>query len=198
MPPDSTDSVDDFDVELRDPNIAALLAWIWPGAGHFYQRRYAKGVLFMVCILGAYFFGLALGGGHVVYASWSKTDWRWQYVCQLGVGAPAMPAMVQSLIVSKGGEPITEVMAPPSRKDQPVVLDGPDRLADWNYRFHSFFELGTLYTVVAGLLNVLAIYDAFAGPVRPVEEEEEDEEDNATSVGNAITGKTKKKKKAKR
>jgi hypothetical protein len=27
------------------------------------------------------------------------------------------------------------------------------------------FELGTLYTMVAGLLNVLAIWDAYGGPV---------------------------------
>ena len=27
------------------------------------------------------------------------------------------------------------------------------------------FDIGTLYTMVAGLLNILAIWDAYAGPV---------------------------------
>ena len=66
-----------IEVDLRNPALAAFWAWIWPGAGHMYQRRYAKGVLFMVCILSIYFFGLSLGGGHVVYASWTKNDKRW-------------------------------------------------------------------------------------------------------------------------
>lgn len=54
-----------IEIDLREPGRAALYAWLWPGAGHLYQRRYAKGILFMVCILGTYFFGLALGGGAV-------------------------------------------------------------------------------------------------------------------------------------
>jgi hypothetical protein len=29
------------------------------------------------------------------------------------------------------------------------------------------FELGTLYTMIAGLLNVLAIFDAYGGPAFP-------------------------------
>ena len=49
--------------------MSAGLAWLWPGAGHIYQGRYAKGILYMVCILGTYFFGLTMGNGHVVYAA---------------------------------------------------------------------------------------------------------------------------------
>ncbi len=32
-------------------------------------------------------------------------------------------------------------------------------------------DLGTVYTMIAGLLNVLAIYDAYGGPVRLEPEE---------------------------
>ena len=56
-PPDG----DPIVVDLREPGKAALLAWLWPGAGHFYQRRFAKGFLFMICILSIFFFGLGLG-----------------------------------------------------------------------------------------------------------------------------------------
>ena len=66
-------------------------------------------------------------------------------------------------------------MAPP-RDPRP----GPDEQAEWHKRYHSFFELGTLYTMVAGLLNVLAIYDAYAGPFLP---EPDDEKDNPSSGG---------------
>lgn len=150
-------------IDLRNPNTAALLAWLWPGAGHLYQRRYAKAVLFMVCILGTYFFGLALGEGKVVYAAWNQSDRRWQYPLQLGVGLPAMPALVQSMIVRRGGEPILGgIMRPPEPGFHP---GDPGELAQWHHDLNLRFELGTLYTMVAGLLNVLAIWDAYAGPV---------------------------------
>ena len=76
------------EIDLRNPALAALLAWLWPGAGHLYQRRNIKGVLFMVCVLATYFFGLVLGEGHVVYASWLKATAagsicaRWAWGCQ--------------------------------------------------------------------------------------------------------------------
>lgn len=154
---------DEIQVDLRQPGVAAFWAWLWPGAGHFYQRRYAKGALFMICILGTYFFGLAIGGGHVVYANWKVGDRRWQYLCQLGVGLPALPAMVQYY---RGAAAYGQIMAPPGD----VQPERFDQLAEWHERYHGFFELGTLYTMVAGLLNVLAIYDAYAGPLVPTEE----------------------------
>ena len=211
-------------VDLRTPWIAAVCAWVFPGAGHFYQRRYVKGCIFMVCILATYFAGLIMGGGHVVYASWGPEEKRWQYFMQVGVGLPALPAIVQSrrarseefldavrqaddnadgevtgdeLITlferndlnqqqdsrslaryrpadllarwDKNSDGVLEMdelngskpwlngwMAPPSNADQ---------LADWHYKYGALFDMGTLYTLIAGLLNVLAIFDAQAGPL---------------------------------
>jgi hypothetical protein len=146
-----------LEIDLRDPSLAAILAWLWPGAGHMYQRRYGKGLLFMVCILGTYFFGLALGEGKVVYASWNQVDRRWQYPLQLGVGLPAVPAIVQGMVVRRGNPPLLGgMMAPPATQEQ---------LSFWHYTLNMRFELGTLYTMVAGLLNILAIWDAYGGPV---------------------------------
>ena len=173
-----------IDVDLRQPAVAAFWAWFWPGAGHFYQRRYAKGVLFMVCILSTYFFGLSLGGGRVVYASWTKTDKRWQYLCQIGVGLPALPAIVQNRRVMNGKPALFGgLMAPPA---QPVRPEERDELARWHEEYHSFFELGMLYTMIAGLLNVLAIYDAFAGPAMSEQDEDSDGERDSGRRGRKI------------
>ena len=62
-------------------------------------------------------------------------------------------------------------MAPPAG---PFFQNENDVLGQWHYEMKHFYEIGTLFTVVAGLLNLLAIYDAFAGPaiVTPEEEEE--------------------------
>ena len=158
MPPTSTAPEESpLEIDLRDPYIAALLAWLCPGAGHLYQRRYAKGILFLACILGTYFFGLALGEGKVVYASWNQVDRRWQYPLQLGVGLPAAPALAQSMLVRRGSAPLLGgIMAPPATTEM---------LSDWHRVLNMRFELGTLYTMVAGLLNILAIWDAYGGPV---------------------------------
>ncbi len=186
-------------VNLRDPYRAALFAWLWPGMGHFYQRRFAKGFLFMICILSVYFFGLALGQGRVVYASLDKADFRWPYICQLGVGIPALPAIPQRMMTKGGGDPMFVMcerypektwsesgeelsfarvdqsklpfssddslkdgfMAPPAGTH---FSNANDVLGMWHSELRHNFEIGTLFTVVAGLLNLLAMYDAFAGP----------------------------------
>src|SRR5687768_3589470 len=85
-----------LEIELKEPWSAALLAWLLPGAGHVYQGRTGKGLLFFVCVMGTFVFGLVIGDWKVVYASSPGEDpWRWQYYCQLGVGAAAMPALLQ-------------------------------------------------------------------------------------------------------
>ncbi len=217
-------------IDLADPYLAAFLAWLLPGAGHFYQGRWGKGGLFMVCILATFFVGLWMGQGRVVYASWRPNDQRYAYICQVGVGLPALPALVQAMRMKSGEAPYWNgIMAPPLLKGQRLPrqwveeqvakgnLDAADfpelsrpeprdyveylchveyytndrgevveqdtdaapkylatssrdsynQLSDWNLRMGPFFELGTVYTLIAGLLNVLAIFDALAGPAAP-------------------------------
>ena len=184
-------------VDLRNPYLAALLAWLIPGAGHFYQRRRAKGALFCICVLGTFLFGLGLGRGRVVYASFDSADFRWQFVPQMACGAITFPALAQKALTQDGGDPmwvmcerfpgnhpneklafakitpenadqkITETtlkdgfMAPPPG---PKFAQKKDVLAMWHFDYRHDFEMGTLFTVVAGLLNLMAIYDAFVGP----------------------------------
>ena len=45
-----------------------------------------------------------------------------------------------------------------------VGSDGPDELHQWHRQHHGNFEMGTVYTMIAGLLNILVIFDAAAGP----------------------------------
>lgn len=162
-----------LEIELKQPWLAALLAWLVPGLGHLYQGRTGKGLLFFICVMGTFVFGLWIGGGKVVYASTPQEEpWRWQYYCQLGVGLPAMPALVQRQRVESGKPPILRgLMAPPSQEPQTAkdasenVAKLPNELAKWNVQLHPRFELGTVYTVIAGLLNILVICDAYGGPL---------------------------------
>jgi len=169
----SPDFDEPLEIELKEPWLAALLAWMLPGLGHIYQGRTGKGLLFFICVLGTFVFGMWIGDGKVVYASTANEEpWRWQYYCQLGVGLPALPALVQRERKEDGKTLLLGgFMAPPEQEPQRVpdsfdkVTVQPNELAKWTIEQHPRYELGTVYTVIAGLLNILVICDAYAGPL---------------------------------
>lgn len=147
---------------LKDPAFAAFLAWLVPGLGHAYQRRFTKAGIFSTSILLIYVYGLVvLGDGRVVYASMRPQDRRWPFLCQAGVGLPVLPALIQASRVKSDKAPLWNgFMAPP----QVAGPHEPSELHDLHHELGRRFELGTVYTMVAGLLNMLVIYDALIGP----------------------------------
>jgi Family of unknown function (DUF6677) len=192
-------------IELKDRRLAAFLAWLVPGLGHIYQGRTGKGILFSVCILGTFFYGMYIGSGRVVYASTADVfsrkffNDRWQYVCQIGVGLPAMPALVQRWRVRDHKAPLfgDNFERPPyddkfsgpgmdlrskdvSNPNKESVVISPDELSKWNYEQGELFDIGSVFTVIAGLLNVLVIFDAYGGPliIPPPEEKQKADDKN--------------------
>ncbi len=160
--------MNDPQVRLRNPLVAAFLAWMVPGLGHFYQGRRGKAILYAVSILGLYFAGMALAEGKVVY-------WRWinplvyperfciHYLGQFWMGLLTLPALIQGTLAHFGRDPILwGFLAEPPQE----VLNG------LHPRLGKLVELGTIYTTVAGLLNILAIYDAYEGPAYQEGEDE--------------------------
>jgi hypothetical protein len=172
--PPATDAVPP-PVKLKDPVLAAFLAWLIPGLGHWYQGRRQKAVLFFVCILGIFAYGVYLGGskklgfGRAVYFAFNKQEWRLHYLCQVWVGLPALPALVQAMRESNDREAFWEFMAPPREVPPGVNPEEKNRGRATIDRLQSelapFFDFATAFTMIAGLLNILAIYDAYAGPV---------------------------------
>lgn len=145
-------------LNLRNRHFAAFLAWLIPGAGHYYQRRYFKATIFFVGIISSFLIGILVSGNRCVYASWNQTETRWQFVLQAGVGLPAMPAVFQAWRIRNGDKPWGSFMVGPKSTGD---------LDKWNKETASGFDMGTLYTMIAGLLNVLVIFDAYAGPLPP-------------------------------
>ncbi len=156
-------------IPLRNPKLAAFYAWLVPGLGHVYQGRTGKGILYAVCILTLYALGFAMGEGKIVY-------WRWvnpvnnpekfclYYLGQFFVGLPALPALIQGTLQYFNLAPLLGgIMAAPDAN----VING------LHPRLGKLVEVGSMYTAVAGLLNVLAIYDALEGPAYAPEEDAE-------------------------
>lgn len=160
----------DQPIELKDPELSAFLAWLVPGLGHFYQGRRAKGALFLICILGVFLYGVYLSGNSQV--GWGRAVYfagqdNWYYAGQVGVGLAALPAMIQASRVAND-KPVLfgGFMAPPRPASGGANANQPTK-SDLIKQLAPYYDLGLFYTLIAGLLNVLAIYDAWGGPVFP-------------------------------
>jgi hypothetical protein len=166
--------------------VAGILSYLVPGLGQIYQGRVGKGVLFMVCLLSLFFTGQAMGGWKNVYIPTSEPAafdngfnqppnvrqqrfnnlfrnlyQRWHYVGQFWIGAAAWPALWQYF----------EMPAPP-RDTSPFLHDfqrapSETEINDFLKSSDKTPDLGWIYTVIAGVLNILVIYDAYAGPAFP-------------------------------
>lgn len=165
---------------------AALLSYLVPGLGQIYQGRVGKGVLFFVCVYTLFFYGLYLGSWRNVYlpdTTGARNDennpWnlprpaanlynRPQFVGQFWAGVAAWPAVYQYYVYDSrrnDNPPLGGFERQPSDDELQSLIRNGDKT----------WDLAWVYTVVAGVLNVMVIYDAFAGPafvVRPGRREE--------------------------
>lgn len=183
--PTSAESEDSIVIDLKNPFLAGVLAWLVPGLGHYYQGRYFKSILFSLCIFATFFCGCYLasdreiGFARNVYYSWGSGDRtpRLFFIPQSGIGFAAITALVQSHRVNSGQKPyFNGAMAPPLTPNEPNPrLRGyPPTLDEIIARRGPYFEIGTVFTVVAGLMNLLVIFDAIDGPLLYKKEEEEE------------------------
>jgi len=172
--------------------LPGLLSYLVPGLGQIYQGRVGKGVLFLVCIYTLFFYGIYLGSGTVSYEGRSYTVSgsvylphtaeknnpyglsplladlynRPQFLGQFWVGVAAWPALIQYARPERDeaeGHPLLgQLQRTPSEEALNAVHTGGDKR----------MELGWVYTVIAGVLNIMVIYDACAGPafLLPAEE----------------------------
>ena len=84
---------------------------------------------------------------------------RWHFAGQVWIGAAAWPALWQYY----GG-------TMPSKETSPFLHDyqkqpaNEDEVNQFLVNSDKTPDLGWIYTVIAGMLNILVIYDAYAGP----------------------------------
>jgi len=168
--------------------LAGVLSYLVPGLGHIVQGRVGKGVMFMGILLGMFFLGQAMGNWQNVYMPevderdknnaitkpLASIYNRWHFAGQFWIGVAAWPAIWQFYKM-----PMPDAGDPPIRAGQ----DGPEPMETWSQFWHRFQrqpdenvlnafltdsdkspDLGWVYTVVAGMLNILVIYDAVMGP----------------------------------
>ncbi len=206
--------------------LAAFLSYLVPGLGQISQGRVAKGLLFFVCVLTLFYYGMVLGQWSNVYlpdTADENNPWklprplanlynRPQFVAQFFVGIAAWPAIIQYAAYDRDAEvgpffgdyqrvPYEDrdgtsadvddpLQRKEKRKEERLKRERDEKpfkankaLRDWKGRTlnelqqegDKTWDLGWVFTVIAGALNVMVIYDALAGPAFVVVPEEERE-----------------------
>ena len=166
-----------------DP-VAAVLSYLVPGLGQVVQGRVGKGVLFFVCLYGLFFYGMALGQQQNVWLPPSAANapladipvlgqWggvpravynRLQFLGQFWIGAAAWPAVYQYATFDPAADP-EQPRGPAPLFGHYMQYPTEDVLNTLQRNADKEWDLGWVYTVIAGALNVLVIFDALAGPV---------------------------------
>jgi len=114
-----------------------ILAWILPGAGHYYLGQRGLAVVLFVAISFAYGTGLAIGG---VKNSINPRENRWLFLAEIGIGSYTTIGYFVS---------------------NRLPTYPPDELSPY-VSFYPESDVAQIYLAVGGLLNVLAILDALA------------------------------------
>jgi TM2 domain-containing membrane protein YozV len=188
----------DLTMQDRPTNpVAAVLSYLIPGLGQIYQGRIGKGILFFVCVYTLFFAGTYLGSGTVRLKRGDETETyavpsnvylpdtakdnnpfnlphllanlynRPQFAGQFWVGIAAWPAVWQYVNYDRRQEHGDPLLGDYQRTPSEAALNAIHTSGD------KLLELGWVLTVIAGVLNVMVIYDALAGPAFLPSEEEE-------------------------
>lgn len=126
---------------FASPGTALFAGWLVPGGGHFFLGRRTQGVVFFLAITATFLLGMFL------------TDFR-------NVSPSRHPFYFLAHILN-GGETIAASVLTSGLVEEEVPRHLGMRTGD----------IGTLYSAVAGLLNVIVMMDAFgiAAGIRPKE-----------------------------
>jgi len=118
------------------PYIAGMLAWLVPGAGHWYLGLRARGAILFVTITVIFWMGVIIGGIHSTVDPTQNIHWFLGEIC---IGSHTLTALVIN------------------RSLHWLGAEGLSSLKQ--------HDIGLVYAGVAGLLNLLAVFDAIVRSV---------------------------------
>lgn len=165
------------DVPSHQRNTAALLAWLLPGAGHLYLGRRFKGISYALIVSLLYLAGLVMSRGEAV-ALHEEDGHRYAFLAQVGVGSLSAGAAIYTHWPElKSG--FDSELSLSLANDRRFVRDrDPAHIATLPW-----IDTGLLYTMVAGLLNVLIIFEAWTGGQGVLREDQEDGASSSPKTG---------------
>jgi hypothetical protein len=134
------------------PTLVAVCAWLIPGSGYFLLGERVRGIIVGVTIFALFLAGIVVGGIRIMDPpGWNSDDQQ------------------QSIISTFVDSPVGQLSDKPWYVGQ--ILCGPVTVAASAVSIHlaeggvpsshsRSWEIGALYTAVAGMLNLLVIIDS--------------------------------------
>ncbi|MEZ6232857.1 MAG: DUF6677 family protein [Phycisphaerales bacterium] len=161
---------------LRFNPVAGVLAFLIPGAGHVYMGQVTRGLLIGAGVLGLFFGGMLIGGLSIVDSRSPRMENRISFYGQVLVGPAAIivDRVHQSMFKAVDertratraldpGEVILPASDPRNGRNVPIIAratPGTDEGPPYVKSLGKVHEIGLLYTLVAGMLNLIVIIDA--------------------------------------
>jgi hypothetical protein len=141
----------------KPPYMAGALAWLIPGGGHWYLGMKARGAIIFVTIAVVFWFGVIVGGVRSTVDPTHNMHW---FLGQICAGGHALISLALS---------------------RSIPWDGIDGLS-WG----KSKDIGVVYAGVAGLLNLLAVFDAIvrsiSGEVKEVDLDSDEQQTETKQV----------------
>lgn len=140
--------------------VAGVLAWVIPGAGHILLHRTLRGLIIFVCITGLFWAGVGVGGVFTV----DPLHEHWWFLGQMCTGASGGIAWARQ---QRERQAITAKLGIP-----PLPVPGTRGAESWGKIYGDALVRDKLalvcpadgvaraYSGIAGMLNLLCIFDA--------------------------------------
>ncbi|NBX25356.1 MAG: hypothetical protein EBQ99_04810 [Planctomycetes bacterium] len=134
--------------------VSAALAWVLPGLGHMRNGEIRRGWMVMLGVLGMFLLGVLVSGVDCVDR---REDFLW-FLAQAGAGPLAFATDALNAFLVKSGRvgELLNTMQPDGSTVPISTFKGVGAIEG----------VGTLFTAMAGLMNVTAVLDALRGQRR--------------------------------
>ncbi|NOS99922.1 MAG: hypothetical protein HOP29_04785 [Phycisphaerales bacterium] len=135
--------------------LIGILAWLIPGAGHYAIGEHRRGIIIFATIAATFWGGVAIGGVRTTVYPEKKSLWFMGQLCGGG----------HALIAYAIGESSRDRLLAQNLTSSQARSMSPVQLAELTGNLVATSqwgsaEIATVYTGVAGLLNILVILDA--------------------------------------
>lgn len=139
---------------------AAVAAWILPGLGHLILGQRRRAAVLAAAVGGLWLLGVLIGGigviDHQDYSEGSRVKFSLWFLGQMLTG-PSIAADAYHQHLKATSQRLFGHLPQPQDKPRPVYVPS----------FGHVSETGTLFTALAGMLNLLVIIDAAYASSRP-------------------------------
>jgi len=139
------------------PALALCLAWLVPGVGHMYMGRHARGIVIFVTIAATFWAGVAMGG--VMTVDYEQE--RWWFVAEMFSGVHGLVGWQRQRRAMSRIRAAGYPEAAPRARGLARRALVEDALAKEKLALVApMATVARAYAGVAGLLNLMCVFDA--------------------------------------